>query len=213
MTALFKERCQTRGEHDKQWTWHESELRSHLIKILSTGIAGQPMRVYIDALDEGGEETAVHLIEQLQNIVNRAADKDISIHVVFSCRHYPIIALDGFTIDVKKENSSDIETYVSQQFTAHAIGPKKAIPLTGSILGRAKGIFQWITLVLPRVISECKRGKSIEMIQQTIKKLPQQLHDLYKLFLTNIPDEDRLQSLNLIRLVTFGRRPLSVSEV
>ena len=213
MTALFNERCQTRGEYDKQWAWHESELRNRLTQILSTRAAGQPMRIYIDALDEGGEETAIQLIEHLQDIINCGADTGISIHVVFSCRHYPIIALDGFTIDVEKENSSDIETYVSQQFAAHAINPTKAIPLGGSILARAKGIFQWITLVLPRVISECKRGKGVEAIQQTIKRLPPQLHDLYEVFLTNIPDEDRAQSINLIRLVVFGARPLSVSEV
>jgi ankyrin repeat protein len=172
-----------------------------------------PSRVYVDALDEGGEESAVNLIQQLQSLIKQSRTAETLLQVIFSCRYYPIIALDGFDIEVEKENSSDINTHVHQQFQSHSIGPKKAAPLTKTILERARGIFQWVTLVLPRVLSECKRGKSVESIQRTIRKLPPQLHDLYQFLLAEIPDEDREYTLRLLRVVLLARRPLSVTEV
>jgi len=176
MTALFVSRCQTRGEYGIKWTWHESELRRFLLEVLLA--TGSHIRLHIDALDEAGEERAVDLIQVLQEVVHRAVEMKDSLHVLFSCRHYPIVSLGQSTIDLGTENSLDIALYVDRQFVSHSITPVKSHPLATTLLEKANGIFQWITLVLPGVIRECKKGKSIETIKKTIKKLPPELHEL-----------------------------------
>ena len=65
-----------------------------------------PIRIYIDALDECGEEAAVDLIKIFQQVAT-------SLSLCFSCRHYPLIALEnGLEINVEAGNAHDIKIYV-----------------------------------------------------------------------------------------------------
>jgi ankyrin repeat protein len=208
----YIERSESGGKVGESWNWHESELKKLVSQVLLE-TANRPIRIYIDALDEAGEENAIQLIQQLHDLVNRAEKADLSLHIIFSCRYYPIIALDGFSVEVEKENASDIRFYVQQQFTDHKIPPTKAKALIPTIIDMANGIFQWVNQVLPRVLHDCRTGKSLEAIQRTIKRLPAELHDLYRVLLSEVTEYDRLQSLKLFRWVLFSQRPLTVREV
>lgn len=169
LAKIYKERHQTRGEVKKEWEWHEGELKDQLSDLLLM-LAVRPVRLYVDALDESGEEVAVQLVEQFQGLVAKASCAGYSLGVCFSCRHYPIIALDGFTICVETENSADIQAYVYQRLRANSLEERKAKLLAVEVLERANGVFQWITLVLPEVIRECRRGKRSEPHQKTTCK-------------------------------------------
>lgn len=133
MAAIFKERCETRGPCEKTWHWHEAELKAQLSELIRS-LSKQSLRIYVDALDEAGESSAVDLVEQLQNLVQGASKSSGTLQVLFACRHYPLISLDGPIIDVRDENSSDIEIYVRQKFEAQSISPAKAELLIPAIL-------------------------------------------------------------------------------
>src|SRR5215469_4553470 len=173
LATTYKERCQTRGEVEKKWNWYEGELKDWLSDLLLT-LAVRPVRLYIDALDESGEVVATQLVEHCESLVKKAFYAGNSLAICFSCRHYPIIALDGFTICVENENSTDIKTYVQQRLEANSIEQRKAQLLSVEIFKRARGVFQWITLVLPQLLRECKNGKRIDIVQSYIRKLPQE---------------------------------------
>ena len=212
LAKIYKERCETRGEVKKEWEWHEGELKDQLLDLLLT-LAVRPVRLYVDALDESGEAVAVQLVEQFQGLAAKASCAGYSLGVCFSCRHYPIIALDDFTICVETENSADIQAYVYQRLRANSLEERKAKLLAVEVLERANGVFQWITLVLPEVIRECRRGKRIEVVQSHIRRLPIKLHDLYGTILAGISDDERLESLKLMRWICFALRPLSLREM
>ena len=213
LAAIYKERCQLRGEVEMKWNWHEGELKDWLSDLLLT-LAVRPVRLYIDALDESGEAVATQLVEYCQSLVKKAFCAGNFLYICFSCRHYPIIAtLDGFTICVENENSTDIKAYVQQRLEANSIEQRKAQLLSEEILKRAHGAFQWITLVIPRVLRECKCGKRIDTIQSNIRKLPPELHNLYGMILTEISDDERFESLKLMRWICFAFKPLSLREI
>jgi len=213
LTTVYKERCQTMGMIEEKWNWHERELEDLLSDLLLTLVAVHSVRLYIDALDEVGEEVAVQLVEYFQSLVTKASNVGKSLGICFSCRHYPLISLDGLTICLENENSADIQTYVYQKFKANSIEQRKAQILAPDILDRANGVFQWITLVLPQVIRECKRRRPIRVIQSYIRKLPSELLELYATILAGIDDGERFESLNLMRWVCFALRPLSLKEI
>jgi hypothetical protein len=201
------------GKIEEKWNWHERELEDLLSDLLLTLAAVHSVRLYIDALDESGEEAAVQLVEYFQSLVTKASNVGKSLGICFSCRHYPLIALDGLTITLENENSADIQTYVYQKLKANSIEERKAQILAPDILDRANGVFQWITLVLPQVIRECKRRRPIREIQNYIRKLPSELLELYATILAGIDDDERFESLNLMRWVCFALRPLSLGEI
>ena len=212
LATIYKERCQTRGEIEKKWNWHEGELKDRLSDLLLT-LAVRPVRLYVDALDEGGEEVAIQLVEQFQALATKSSCAGGCLAICFSCRHYPIIALDGFTICVENENSTDVQTYVHQRLKANFVEEAKARVLAAEIIEKANGVFQWITLVLPQVIREYKRGKRIEAAQSHIRRLPTELHDLYGTILAEISDDEQSDSLKLMRWICFALRPLSLREI
>ena len=69
----------------------------------------EAIRVYIDALNEYGEQAANSLVRFFQGVAD-------SLSICFSCRYYPLIALDnGLEISVENENAQDIRTFVNHE--------------------------------------------------------------------------------------------------
>jgi hypothetical protein len=213
LALIYKERCQTRGEFGKIWGWHEGELKDRLTDLLLAP-AVQPVRIYLDALDESGEDIALQITEYFQSLVSKASQADNALRVCLSCRHYPINALDcGLDVCVENENSRDIADYVRGRFKESRVGREKAQVLEEDIVERANGVFQWVVLVVPRIISQCRKGKNLQNIQAEIKKLPQELRELYHGILEDIPDNERPYSLRLMRWICFALEPLNLRKM
>ncbi|KAL1982908.1 hypothetical protein VTN96DRAFT_760 [Rasamsonia emersonii] len=198
LSLIYEERNNTRGDFGTKWSWRDGELREWLTAVLLTPVT-KSNRIYVDALDEAGEEVAVELVQYFQSLLSRSRQSNISLHVCFSCRHYPIISLcNGLEICVEVENPTDIENYVRGRF---------------ELINVANGAFQWIVLIVPQVIWQCRKGVPLRTIQHNIRRLPQELHDLYREILGSIPDDERPYSLRLMRWICFALRPLSVREM
>lgn len=68
------------------------------------------MTIFIDALDELGEERAVSLVADFEHVIETIGEDRGHLKISLSCRHYPILFLDTMMlISVEKENTDDIK--------------------------------------------------------------------------------------------------------
>ena len=206
-THLYKTRCTTDGIFTKTWGWQTNELQ-HFFKLHVVDAARtQQIRIYIDALDECGEDVATDLVEFFRCFAG-------PISICFSCRHYPFVALEGGDeICVEDENQQDIEIYVQAKIEAHIHRTDIAKTLQNEVVSRSQGNFQWVVLVIPRVLALYKNRKPIATIQAMIQKIPPELHELYTRLLSLIEDQERAQSLHFMHWICFSFRPLTVIEL
>lgn len=203
ITHIYLKKCQTQGAYEKAWTWNQAQLQelfTHVVKASEL----HTMSIYIDALDECGEEAAVDLIDFFQQ-------KADSLSLCFSCRHYPLIASEnGLEINVEANNAHDIKTYVS-----HQLDEQKSIVelFRDQIIEKALGNFQWVKIVA-KLVSDFRRKKySQKSIQAKIAAIPIQLSKLYQDLLTSVDEWEKPESLQLMQWICFALRPLSLTEL
>ena len=206
-THQYAMRCQTDGKFGDKWEWQANELQNFFKSKVVDAARTQKIRIYIDALDECGEDVAIDLVEFFRCFAT-------PISICFSCRHYPFVALEGGDeICVEDENERDIEIYVQEKIEAHIHRTDIAKTLQNEVVFRSHGNFQWVVLVIPRVLTLYKSRKSIATIQAMIQNIPTELHELYTGLLNLAEDHERAQSLHFMQWICFSFRPLTVREL
>ena len=207
LTSLYKKKCETEGRFGENWNWHEKELRDFFSSYFPNLAEAYKVRIYIDALDECGEDAAIDLVEFFGLFTG-------SFGVCFSCRHYPLVALEyGLEISVEHQNTRDIEVYVDNTIMSKIKDRDLAEEIRDAITERSSGIFQWVVLVADNVLKKCMKGKSRAYVLRSILDSPIGLKALYKDLLSRIQKEDLLQSLHLMQWVCFAERPLKMAEL
>ncbi|KAK1579705.1 uncharacterized protein LY79DRAFT_652008, partial [Colletotrichum navitas] len=205
----FDHNRKTVGEAGKKWQWHVPMLQAFFQSSLSKILKHRAVLVFIDALDECGEEPAVQLIEFLKQTLSGLASEDSQFSICFSCRHYPIIELEGgSTIPIDQENGKDIDTYVQTHLPS-----EQDSDLQSLLSQRAQGVFMWAHLVVKRVLQMKRNGKSPSKIKREVERVPQKLDDLYYDLLQHLDLEDRPGTLRLLQWVCFSTRPLTTDEL
>ena len=206
-TSIYKYRCETEGKFAEKWDWDDRNLQSFFKRNVVDAARTHLIRIYIDALDECGEHLATELVEFFRSFA-------VSISICFSCRHYPFVALEGGNeVCVEKENEQDIESYINDKINTHIQRVDIAQVVRNEMVSRSKGNFQWVVLVLPRVLKMHKSRKSLLAIQTMIRNIPEELNKLYTTLLTEIDNHERLQSLRLMQWICLAFRPLSLTEL
>lgn len=194
LVATFQQRCETVGKPDEKWQWHPRELQrffeSSLLNILRT----RPVWLFVDALDECGKENAVKLVEDFESMLQRPPSSDLKqFRICFTCRHYPILNLDGvFKVCVEKENWKDISTFVQDKLSSFRGRTSATIP--DLISKRADGVFLWAWLMVKQVLDLEREGIRSKEIEAKISLVPQKLDALYYELIQNLG----LESLKLI---------------
>ena len=179
-------------------------LSSHVTETAKTF----PIRLYIDALDECGRDTAISLVEHFRRFADQIA-------ICFACRHYPIISLEdaGIEITVEHKNAHDIDAYILQKIQPAVKNEKFAKSLLHEMKERSAGNFQWVVLVTYRVIQSYKSGKSLTAICALIQRLPSELANLYEEIIGRTEPDDMAQTLHLFQWICFAFRPLKLQEL
>jgi len=119
---------------------------------------------------------------------------------------------DGLEICVEDEVNQDIEGYI-QNFMWRQIRDKsRADEARDEIVSKSHGNFQWVVLVVPRVLQMCRRGRYRE-IKKIIQAIPSDLGELYKSLLEEVTDDDLPRTLKLIQWICFAQEPLSLGEL
>ena len=209
----YKKKRDTKQKSGSDCEWYERELQDFLEKWILSTSRERPIQVYVDALDEGGEDVAVKLVQYFEELIGRLSSTSAGFKVCFSCRHHPVLAPENvLKVHVEDENNQDIAIYVQQSLKKHHLSdPDEAQKLEQDIVRRASGVFQWVVLIIPIVAKSKKEGASSKKISQTIEKTPGGLNDLYEQILCRI--EDQKKGAQLMQWICFALRPLSLEEL
>ncbi|RYO96491.1 hypothetical protein DL765_011580 [Monosporascus sp. GIB2] len=203
----FEEKRKTEGEPGEKWQWHLQPLQGFLKSSLTRILKRFPVILFIDALDECGEQ-AVELIRQLKNLLLSIPPTDSRFGICFSCRNFPILELDGgLTIRLDTENKQDIVTFVQADCSKNRLDAD----VGRSIINRANGVFMWAHLVLKQSLLLHLQGESPGKINAEIERVPQDLNGLYNELIKSV--KDRSTTLKLIQWICFSARPLTTDEL
>jgi Cdc6-like AAA superfamily ATPase len=110
---LYEETRKFYGDIGKDWEWREQELRRVFKSSLISAVKTHPIIIFVDALDEAGEDAAKDIVSYLHEVNELLLNSEHAARICFSCRHFPIIRTsDGVQICADDENHEDISTYV-----------------------------------------------------------------------------------------------------
>jgi hypothetical protein len=211
LVDTYEQRLKNMGEPEKNWRWHQNELRrffeSSLLKVLES----RPVWLFVDALDECGEEDAVELAAKFTSFIQNLPSTGLErLHICFSCRHYPTLHPDNTSeICLEHENGQDISTYVQTRLSTLHDPTASMIP--DLITKRASGIFMWARLVVERVLHLERAGEGLQRIKEAVYAIPQDLNMLYAELVQKM--DNRAASLKLILWICFAIQPLSLDEL
>ncbi|MCJ1240686.1 hypothetical protein MMC14_008690 [Varicellaria rhodocarpa] len=161
-----------------------------------------------------------NLVTFFHDLNNNVTRVDGTLKICISCRRYPIVGLTpSLEICVEKHNQDDILSYVNAKLQSIIESEPKSTESIGlhdlakTIVNRASGVFQWVSLVTPMVIQYHSEGESLRIISERIKEVPD-LDDVYKHIFQNIIDvRNQPRSLHLLEWICLAERPLSVTEL
>lgn len=200
----FDTKERTEGRCGCAWQWHVPQLQKFLHISLSKVLERFPVVISVDALDEGGEEAAVELIDFFKSLLAELPSTSSRIGILFSCRHYPILELEeGLTISIDKENKADIGAYVSRNCS----DPH----LEQMISKRAQGVFMWAHFVVKRVLQLNRQGAPLGDIEREIERTPNTLEELYRKLINSAETPPR--TMRLMQWICFSIRPLTPTEL
>jgi hypothetical protein len=210
ITKTFEERYTQMGEPGSKWAWHQEELWQFLKSAITQVLQTKPIILFVDALDECGEEDAVNLIQRFKDLLKHQP-VDFKSHqflISFSSRHYPILDLPHrLEITLEKENKEDISTFVASRLSSSKELLYSEIPQI--IVQSAAGVFLWAYFATEEALSLERKGFGPKKIKSAISSLPSQLTLMYRKTMRDMG----AMSTRLMKWVCFALRPMSVEEL
>ncbi|GLA43003.1 hypothetical protein AnigIFM63309_011740 [Aspergillus niger] len=199
------------GSGGESYTWSH-EILQHTFRRSISRLDGRRVICFIDALDECEEEEVRAMIDFIQSLGEHAISSRVQLHVCFSSRHYPHIAIEKgleLILEDQEGHADDITRYLHSELK---IGrSKQAEEIRREIHEKASGIFLWIVLVVQILNREYQRGR-LHALRKRLREIPAKLSDLFKDILTR--DTVNMEDLSLsIQWILFARRPLKREEL
>ena len=154
------------------------------------------------------------MVDFLESVIKGAIKFEANLKICFSCRHYPLIALEGLTVCLKDENAEDISAFVQHRLQTASLPADQMNQISSSITSNARGVFQWVAIVVPKVLTDIRARRSTKDICSRIKQLSSDLDDHYESILSNFrSDDEPLECANLMKWICFAVRPPSLIEL
>ena len=214
LTKRFEDRERRFGSYQmNRWDWADIELQDFMSEVLTKGTKNQPVIIFVDALDECGEDFAKSLLTFFKELMEDIKREEAQVKICFSSRHYPILSLNTIpTISVEDRNNGDIQVVVQQRLKE--IQPEaKRRQIEKEILLKAQGGFQWAVLVTAMVIDGNATGTKMRKLLERLKSIPEALDELYTEILNGVTEAEKYQMTKLFQWVLFTERPLSAQEL
>ncbi|KAF2995333.1 Ankyrin repeat domain-containing protein 44 [Curvularia kusanoi] len=207
----FEDRNQRYGNYEAgRWEWNVNELRDLLSQVLIGYSSEKPVIIFIDALDECGEEIAKDLLTYFNE---QAAHENAQVKVCISSRHYPVIGLENSpAVYMEERNAADISWYVRDRLKDIQSASKRDL-FEQSILRKAEGGFQWAFLVTGIMIDGNMKGAKVDKLQSKLASCPGGLGELYAAILQDFTGFEHRQMIKLFEWILFAERPLSAQEL
>ena len=213
LVATFEQRRDGIGEVGEKWEWEVDELRKSFEWSILEVLESRQVWLFVDALDECGEENAKILIRHFKSLLQGPSAARSKVHICFTCRHYPVqYGHGGFEVCVERENSQDILTYVHAQLSEFE--GRTTFPLPDLITKHANGLFIWARLVVDQIL-DLELGQDLtkvdDKIKETIDSVPRDLDELYLGIVHSM--EKSPASLRLMQWIFCSQRALSLGEL
>ena len=199
--------------------WRLEELRDIFSSLLLRAAKDTSIRIFIDALDEAGEDHAQDLLSYVHELSTMIHASEARISICFSCRKYPFFARNGaLETCVDDENHKDIKAYLvtelrrllDQETTDESV----LNVLQADLARKASGVFLWVYLMVPFVAKQYNDGEHLDSIRRKLDQAPSNLSHIYKHILTEVVDvEKRPRTLQLLQWIFLARWPLTVTEL
>lgn len=211
LLTTFHDRERRMGEVGEKWDWKWREVRHFFEISLRKVLESHQVYLFIDALDEYGEDDANQLIESFNSWIQRCPPQS-QFHICYTCRHYPPLSLPEGMVEIRleEENKDDISTYVQTQLSAWS-NHENLATIRMDITDRASGVFIWARLIVPRVLRLERRGENWKKIKREIENTPQALDDLYRSLARKVAAEP--DTFKLIEWICFAMEPLTLDEL
>jgi ankyrin repeat protein len=168
----------------------------------------QRLLCFIDALDECKEREIRALISWFEEL-----SFEYSLHVCFASRHFPYISIRRslqISLEAQEQHAQDISCYLSHHLYFED-DSSLAEQIRADLQAKASGIFIWIVLVVEMLNKEYDAGQK-HSLREMIKKIPQDLHDLFRDILSR--DAGPNQGVLLcLQWLLFTKRPLTPREL
>lgn len=219
--AVFKEKRKY-GAAGTGWQWQIKELQDLFSAAIVEASKSRPIIIFVDALDEAGYETGSDLLIYFHDLYkNRLIPKNATSKLCVSSRQYPTFSINtSLQVCVDDENSHDIQKYVKDRFSrlseqdTATLSVNQKIKLAETIVARAKGVFMWACVIIPRITRYMREGCPYSFINQKIMEVPELLSQVYEnIIKTVIPPEYRPKTYLLMQWVCLAKEPLSVTEL
>jgi ankyrin repeat protein len=218
--SLCEEKRRFQGDVCRDWEWREPELRRVLKSSLVSAAKTCSLVIFVDALDEAGEDSARSVISYLHEVNEQLLQSKHATSICFACRHYPIVRTsDGIQICVEDENFKDISAYALSELRRQIrprdqnLGSDHLNELEKRISSKASGVFLWVYLVIPTIAKQYNEGRPLEEILKALEKAPSDLKTIYQHILGLVDPTFQMQTLHLMEWICFAESPLSLTEL
>jgi ankyrin repeat protein len=214
----YEKRCQLFGHYDEH-KWPQTMLEELLTGAILTSANQKQVRVFVDALDETGAESAQKLASYFHRLSTLAGKEKLPLQICISCRHYPIISSpQAVEVCVEDHNQGDIATYIDDVLAEmeddEGITRDMKEELMMQLNERAKGVFQWVHIMVPLLQQRVLGGDSLDDVRCWLDEVPADLEDVYSYILNDVIDQrNRGQSFLLFQWLCFAERALTLTEI
>ena len=199
-----------RNSKEECYEWHLSELQRFFASSLSKILQSRPIWLFMDALDECGEENAVSIYRDFKSRLKTRSLESLRFHICFTCRHYPILDTGNASeISLEHENKQDISTYVRDLLSESPILTTSGIP--DLVTNRANGVFMWARLVVEHILKLERSRRGLQVIENKIYDTPPDLSKLFNEIIRSV--DEKAASLRMIQWICFATRPLTLDEL
>ncbi|RKL10114.1 hypothetical protein BFJ68_g8729 [Fusarium oxysporum] len=215
LTEVFQDKQKRYGSYEQKngWQWNEKELERFLSRLLIEGAKEKEVVIFIDALDECGEEDAKRLLVSLKSLAGNAKQEASLVRICFSSRHFPILGHETMArVYVEEKNDQDIRLVIEGRLKE--LQPvEKRRQIEKEIILKAHGGFQWAMLITNMILDEDATGARTENLLNMISTTPPDLDDLYDFILRGATKDKHKQMEKLFQWVVYTKRPLSAQEL
>jgi len=213
--TAWAEKKRSQGGEAYARNWRLEEVRDLFSTLLVAAAEKRKIRIFVDALDEAGEDAAKDLLYYFHALSNDISEIQAHVSICFSCRRYPVFASHGgLEVWVDQENHDDITTYTVAELNMQLVkdtGHQKAVEiLKRELIRKASGVFLWVALMLPLVTKDYNDGEFLPSILRRLDQVPSDLSQIYEYILTKVVDlEKRSRSLRFMQWIFFAERRLA----